>query len=239
MYTSVQFKCLLAHCLNINGVLINFSSSRERERKPSLSHLCSPSLPPSVSPRSSLSSALWRRIAVGKETHFPRGVTSNLTCPYRFHIQHFSSALEGTSFSPCAPTRSDSAPLPLRTFLKCLSFLCFPSCLCFCRPQNDWIAFFFLIQPAITQKRRGTGWCWRLGCTETAKLKFSCSDISCLGFLTHPSRSVSVVRNHHLQSTAAQPGSVSVLTKVVWVQKGNLCGVTEVKQQFSGIKQKP
>lgn len=40
------------------------------ERKPPLSHLCSPSLPPSVSPRSSLSSALWRRIAVGKETLF-------------------------------------------------------------------------------------------------------------------------------------------------------------------------
>lgn len=160
MYTSVQFKCLLARCLNINGVLINFSSSSsERESLPSLTSALPPSLPPSVSPRSSLSSALWRRIAVGKETHFPRGVTSNLTCPYRFHNQRFCSALEGTSFSPCAPTRSDSAPLPLRTFLKCLSFLCFPSCLCFCRPQNDWIAFFFLIQPAITQKRRGTGWC--------------------------------------------------------------------------------
>lgn len=95
----------------------------------------------------------------GQRDTFPRGVTSNLTCPYRFHNQRFCSALEGTSFSPCAPTRSDSAPLPLRTFLKCLSFLCFPSCLCFCRPQNDWIAFFFLIQPAITQKRRGTSWC--------------------------------------------------------------------------------
>lgn len=45
MYTSVQFKCLLARCLNINGVLINFSSSsRERESLPSLTSALPPSL---------------------------------------------------------------------------------------------------------------------------------------------------------------------------------------------------
>lgn len=45
MYTSVQFKCLLARCLNINGVLINFSSSSsERESLPSLTSALPPSL---------------------------------------------------------------------------------------------------------------------------------------------------------------------------------------------------
>lgn len=205
------------------------------ERKPPLSHLCSPSLLLSLLvhlyPPLSGDALPWakRRISHGALPATWRALTISTFSAFalRWRELVFRPALpQGLIQLHFLSEHFKMPVLPLLSFL--LVFL----------SATKWLDCIFLFN-TITQKRRGTSWCWRLGCTVTAKLKFSCSDISCLGFLTHPPRSVSVVRNHHLQSTAAQPGSVSVLTKVVWVQKGNLCGVTEVKQQFSGIKQKP
>ena len=149
---------------------------QQQQRKPPLSHLCSPPSLLRLYPPLSGDALPW-----AKRPHFPWGITSNLTCPYRFHIQRFSSALEGTSFLTLRSHKVWFSSTSSQSVLKCLSFLCFPSCLCFYLPQNDWIAFFFSIQPAITlkkkKKKKGMRCCWHLGSRETEQNPNSAAQI--------------------------------------------------------------